>query len=144
MNRVDRLKILVRHLITLGIVPNQKGLGEILGYKNESYFSQIINNKVPLPEDFINKIKSLDERINEHWLIEGTGEMLIDSTSQINNSGEFSNTGDIINTVTNNSTNQEYLEIIKSLTAQLAVSQQQVSVSQEQMNRLITIIENKL
>lgn len=144
MNRVDRLKILVRHLITLGIVPNQKGLGEILGYKNESYFSQIINNKVPLPEDFINKIKSLDERINEHWLIKGTGEMLIDSTSQINNSGEFSNTGDIINTVTNNSTNQEYLEIIKSLTAQLAVSQQQVSVSQEQMNRLITIIENKL
>lgn len=144
MNKVDRLKILVRHLISLGVVPNQKGLGELLGYKNESYFSQIINNKVPLPEDFISKIKSLDESISEHWVIDGAGEMLIDSTSQINNSGEFSNTGDIINTVTNNSTNQEYLEIIKSLTAQLAVSQQQVSVSQEQMNRLITIIENKL
>ena len=124
-------------------MPNQKSLGELLGYKNESYFSQIINNKVPLPEDFISKIKSLDENISERWIIDGAGEMLIDSTSQINNSGEFSNTGDIINTVTNNSTNQEYLEIIKSLTAQLAVSQQQVSVSQEQMNRLITIIENK-
>ena len=144
MNKVDRLKILVRHLVSLGVVPNQKSLGELLGYKNESYFSQIINNKVPLPEDFISKIKSLDENINERWIIDGAGEMLIDSTSQINNSGEFSNTGDIINTVTNNTTNQEYLEVIKSLTAQLAVSQQQVSVSQEQMNRLITIIENKL
>ena len=69
--------------------------------------------------------------------------MLIDNSPQINNIGEFSNTGNIINTVTNNPTNEDFIDIIKSLTSQLSVSQQQISVSQEQINRLITIIENK-
>lgn len=138
MNKVDRLKILVRHLITLGAAPNQKGLGELLGYKNESYFSQIINNKVPLPEDFISKIKSLDDRISEIWITEGSGEMLIGAVQNNKHGDNIQG-----HSVTINKTEGDYLEIIKSLTSQLSVSQQQISVSQEQINRLITIIENK-
>ena len=34
MNEVDRFRILVRHLISLGIAPNQKELGKCFGYEN--------------------------------------------------------------------------------------------------------------
>lgn len=141
MNEIDRFRILVRHLISLGIAQNQKELGKYLGYENESYFSQIVNKKVPTPKDLIEKIKSLDERININWLLTGEGEMLSGTIIQQNNQN-----GDNIqgNSVTVNKAEGDYLEIIKNLTFQLSKSQEQISKSQEQMDRLITIIENKL
>lgn len=141
MNEVDRFRILVRHLISLGIAPNQKELGKCFGYENESYFSQIVNKKVPTPKDFIDKIKSLDERISTNWLLTGEGEMLSGTVVQQNNQN-----GDNIQgaSVTINKQEGDYLEIIKNLTSQLSKSQEQISKSQEQMDRLITIIENKL
>lgn len=134
MNEVDRFKSLVRHLVRNGIVADQKSLGKLLGYENESYFSQIINHKVPTPKDFFEKIKSLDESINIEWLKNGTGNMqLTGNITQINNEGD-----NIQGTsVTINKQEGDYLDIIKSLTTQL-------TKSQEQMDRLITIIENKL
>lgn len=90
--------------------------------------------------DKLNNVLRLFPELNREWLIYGEGEMLNTSVSQTNTNGDNING----HSVTINKTEGDYLEIIKSLTAQLAVSQQQVSVSQEQMNRLITIIENKL
>lgn len=90
--------------------------------------------------DKLNNVLRLFPELNREWLIYGEGEMLNTSISQTNTNGDNING----HSVTINKTEGDYLEIIKSLTAQLAVSQQQVSVSQEQMNRLITIIENKL
>lgn len=90
--------------------------------------------------DKLNNVLRLFPELNREWLIYGEGEMLNTSISQTNTNGDNING----HSVTINKTEGDYLEIIKSLTTQLAVSQQQVSVSQEQMNRLITIIENKL
>lgn len=88
----------------------------------------------------LNNVLKLFPELNREWLIYGEGKMLNNTINQTNTNGDNING----HSVTINKTEGDYLELIKSLTAQLAVSQQQVSVSQEQMNRLITIIENKL
>jgi hypothetical protein len=77
MKRVDRNKILVRHIVSLGLATSQKDLGAKMGYENESYFSQIINEKVETPKDFILKLKTFVPDLNEAWLLTGNGEMLV-------------------------------------------------------------------
>lgn len=59
-----------------GRVKNQKDLGEKLGYSNESSFSQVINEKVSEPKDFIPKLKQVFPELNANWLLTGEGEML--------------------------------------------------------------------
>lgn len=77
MTRIDRNKTLVRHIISLGVATSQKDLGVKMGYENESYFSQIINEKVDTPKDFIKKLKDFVPTLNEGWLLTGNGEMLV-------------------------------------------------------------------
>lgn len=140
MNEIDRFRILVRHLISLGIAQNQKELGKYFGYENESYFSQIVNKKVPTPKDLIEKIKSLDERININWLLTGEGEMISSKIIQNNQNGDNIHG----NSVTIHKSTQEMSGLIQALIDQLSTNQQQISKNQEQIDRLITIIENKL
>ena len=76
MTRIDRNKALVRHIVRMGVVASQKELGVKMGYENESYFSQIINEKVETPKDFISKLKSIVPDLNVEWLETGHGNML--------------------------------------------------------------------
>lgn len=76
MTRIDRNKTLVRHIISLGIASSQKDLGVKMGYENESYFSQIINEKVDTPKDFIRRLKEFVPNLNIDWLLTGEGAML--------------------------------------------------------------------
>lgn len=76
MNRVMRNKILVSHIIEEGIAKNQKDLGAKMGYTSDSAFSQVINEKVQEPKDFITKLKRFVPNLNEEWLLNGEGEML--------------------------------------------------------------------
>ena len=89
--------------------------------------------------DKLNNVLTLFPELNREWLLYGEGEMINPIVNQTNTSGDNIQG----HSVTINKTEGDYLEIIKSLTSQLSVSQQQISVSQEQINRLITIIENK-
>jgi hypothetical protein len=81
MNELDRVKLLIKHLIAYGFAENQKGVGVLLGYNTESSFSQIINGKVKTPKNFINKLKNIEPRLNINWLETGTGSMLLDSST---------------------------------------------------------------
>lgn len=76
MSRVMRNKTLVRHMVKSGIVRNQRELGEKMGYKNESAFSQVINCRVVEPKEFTAKLKNLLPTLNEGWLVTGEGQML--------------------------------------------------------------------
>lgn len=76
MSRVIRNKTLIRHLIKAGIVKSQKDLGERMGYSNASSFSQVINEKVPEPKDFIPKLKNIMPELNDEWLTTGEGKMI--------------------------------------------------------------------
>lgn len=71
-----RNKTLVRHMVKSGIVKNQRELGEKMGYKNESAFSQVINGRVVEPKEFTAKLKNLLPTLNEGWLVTGEGQML--------------------------------------------------------------------
>ena len=82
MDKLDRYKILVRYIKNTGIAPSQKALGRLLGYSNESYFSQIINGQVPEPKDFGKKVLDLVPGLNLDWLESGEGEMIVSDGTQ--------------------------------------------------------------
>lgn len=134
----ERLKIFINSLIVNLRVKSQADFASKIGIAR-SQLSEILSGKRKVTESLVNKIHNSYPYLNKEWLTDGEGEMMIGVIQNNEN-------GDNINghSVTINKTEGDYIEIIKSLTTQLAVSQQQVSVSQEQMNRLITIIENKL
>lgn len=80
MNKIDRYKILVRHIVNSGYASSQKDLGRKIGYSNESSFSQIINEKVACPKDFVKKLKTVVPDLNIQWLLRGEGDMLLSNT----------------------------------------------------------------
>jgi len=73
---LERIKTVVKWLIGAGYASNQKGVGELLGYTNESSFSQILNGKKTLPSAFIDKLLSVDSNLSKDWILTGEGEML--------------------------------------------------------------------
>lgn len=76
MENLKRLKRIINWLIFREIAENERALADLMGYTKSS-FSQIVNGKVPLSEKFVKKLCSLDENINEVWLMTGDGEMLL-------------------------------------------------------------------
>lgn len=72
----DRIKRVVKYLVGQGIAKNQEGVGELLGYTNKASFSHVLNNRKPLPIDFVERLSSLDEKLNVLWINTGEGEML--------------------------------------------------------------------
>lgn len=74
----DRIKLVVKWLIGTGVARNQEAIGRLMGYSNKSSFSQILNDKVSLPNDFIDRLCSLNENINFVWVKEGIGNMITD------------------------------------------------------------------
>ena len=76
MNKLDRYKILIRHLTKSGVVASQRELGQKMGYNNPSAFSQVINGKTQEPKLFTQKLKDIVPNLNLEWLENGTGSML--------------------------------------------------------------------
>lgn len=129
----ERLRVFVNYLIVNLIIKSHADFAGRLGIAR-SQFSEILSGKRKVSKSLVNKIHNLFPDINTSWLLTGEGEMLSRTIIQQNNQN-----GDNIQgaSVTINKQEGDYLEIIKNLTSQL-------SKSQEQMDRLITIIENKL
>ena len=75
MSKIERVKELCKWLIYKGFASKESELAEKLGYTKSS-FSQILGEKVPLSNKFINKLCSLDDSINLDWVQVGDGEML--------------------------------------------------------------------
>jgi len=71
----QKLKLFISILKTNGDINSQNELGFKLGYKTESAFSQIVNNKVPIPESLYSRLKSLYPELYEK--IFGTDEIQI-------------------------------------------------------------------
>jgi hypothetical protein len=75
MTILQRVKKVVNWLIFVEYAKNEVDLAGKLGYTKSS-FSQITNGKVPLADKFIKKLCSVDENINEVWVVSGSGTML--------------------------------------------------------------------
>lgn len=81
-------------------------------------------------EDKLNNVLNMFPELNRDWLIYGEGEMLNPKVCQNNQNGDNING----HSVTVNKTEKDYLEIIK-------MQAEQLRKSQEQIDRLLSIIE---
>ena len=138
MNKIDRYKILVRYIVNSGCASSQKDLGRKMGYTNESAFSQIINEKVQCPTDFISKLKAIVPDLNVDWLETGSGDMLGRNISQDivgdNNTSIAGNSNHV-----NSSTTIE--KAIDEISEMRKLIQEQVRNNQEQFDRFMSVIE---
>ncbi|MCF0070242.1 hypothetical protein LZD49_07145 [Dyadobacter sp. CY261] len=76
MDILGRIKMVVSYLIASKLASSQQDLGFKLGYSTKGAFSNILNGQVSIPKKLIQKIGSLDDRINQHWIETGEGLML--------------------------------------------------------------------
>ena len=90
MNKLDRFKILINYLKSLGIIESQQDLGRKMGYNNSSAFSQVINGKAQEPKLFMQKLEELYPPLNIEWLETGEGSMLKDAAVQQTSHGDNS------------------------------------------------------
>ncbi|MDR2009233.1 MAG: peptidase S24 [Bacteroidales bacterium] len=81
MDIYNRIKSVIKWLIGNGFGNSQMDIGRLLGYSNKSSFSQVINGKVPLPGDFIDRLSSISGNINKVWIVDGVGDMLMSNDS---------------------------------------------------------------
>jgi phage repressor protein C with HTH and peptisase S24 domain len=84
MSELERIKLAVKSLISLGIAKNQEEIGTMMGYKSKSSFSQVLNGLVPLPQSFVDKLCALDDRIEKCWLLYEEGHVLKEYKQVIN------------------------------------------------------------
>ena len=136
MNKLDRFKILINYLKSLGIIESQQDLGRKMGYNNSSAFSQVINGKTQEPKLFMQKLEELYPSLNVDWLETGEGSMLkehavIQAGSHTQNAN---GNGTITQTVNESSLINEISEMRKLV-------QEQVKNNQDQFNRFMAIIE---
>lgn len=71
----QRLNDIVNYLIYSKVALDKTDLSKKLGY-NASSFSQIINERVPLTDRFINRLMEFAPNIDKNWLLTGEGTML--------------------------------------------------------------------
>ena len=76
MDLPARFRLLVTYLRNNKLVRTQKELGEMAGYTNESYVSQMATGKTPISENLLKKIEELAPDFNTNWLLFGEGDML--------------------------------------------------------------------
>ncbi len=173
MNKIDRYKILVRYLISIGVATSQQELGTKIGYNNASAFSQVLNGKTTEPKNFTEKLKGLLPSLNLDWLENGTGAMLIEennNTQENNESGQQFNgpiTGNNPQFAARDFTNNppctfgaEIDKIVSAIMAQVQITeaaheitrraqdqvdraQAQVDKAQTQIDRLLSMLETK-
>ncbi len=136
MNKIDRYKILMRYVVNAKIAPSQKAFGVLMGYTNESSFSQILNGKVREPKDFRNKLSSNIPGLNEAWIETGEGEMIKSASQQTLN-------GDHNTQIAGNNNSINLPNTLDKAIDEIAEQRKLVAKAQEQIDRLITIIERK-
>jgi hypothetical protein len=129
-------------LIHLNI--SAKVFSERLGYDRPQIVYDIQKGKTKnISKELANKIISVFPEVNKTWLLADEGEMLRDSYTQTaSESKNFTQTGDV--NINNNDT--ALVKAIDEISAQRRLvekSQQLVEKAQEQIDRLIGLLEHK-
>jgi len=150
MTELERVIKIVDWLIFEGKIKSRRELASVLDY-TESSLSQILNGKVALSEKFIKKLSMMDGRINESWIMTGSGDML---SSPINIGGVQIN-GDNTNSPIDNrhyySDSPDVLraqielldERIKEKDAQIKEKDAQIKEKDAQIKSLLEILAKK-
>ena len=121
LSKVNRLLAVAKWLqVQRGI--SMAEVGQLLGYKNSSHFSQVLHRPQPIPEGVIDTIVNVEPRINRDYLEGRSENMLIH---------EDEDAGDAI-------TPQGLAQIVSDLTG--TIREQQATI-REQNAMLRTLIE---
>lgn len=138
MEQERRIKKAINWLIYQELAENERDLSERLGYTKSS-FSQIVNGKVPLSEKFVGKLCSLDENLNSVWILTGEGDMFRCGCMN----GENKVDGNNIVGDNNNWNNVNTYETLSHALNEISEQRKLVAKAQEQIDRLITLLEKK-
>lgn len=128
MNGKERLKKVIQYAKDNNLIKSQKELGMRLGYTSETTFSQIVaKDSDKWPKNLVKKIKVLFPDINADWLLTGEGVMLKSDIPSVE-IGDDSPSFNVKSRIEQPKTLDKALDALR--------------VSQGQIDRLITIIEN--
>lgn len=83
MTKIQRVKKVIKWLIFSDFGENETEIARLLGYTKSS-LSQILNEKVPISDKFIDKLCLVDKNINKVWVLEGKENMLIKPSEKEN------------------------------------------------------------
>lgn len=148
MADTKRIKLLINWLISQGIISSQQELGEKFGITSKSYLSQLVNGRA-YSEEFINKLSEFDGRINREWLETGEGSMIISEGGSQTFHGDI-NGGDNKFSGRDMTINPpctlgfDIDKVFNEISAQRKLTEEaqaQTRKAQEQIDRLLTIIE---
>lgn len=143
METRERIISAYNHLKDVGIISSQQNVADRMGIRKESVSKAFSGNKSYLTNTFILKFNNaFDNMFNNDWLMEGKGEMLKNNQSigDIKNSsvhGVNVNGKDIYLECP---FDKNGMEIIVNMINQ---NQKNIEMFQEQINRLITLLEKK-
>lgn len=162
MEKVDRLRQVFNYIKSIGLVHTQKDLAERMQASEATVSKALRGDEQILTSSFLRRLnRAFDNVFNSKWLLNGEGDMFnkdinisqtIDTNTGVitNNIGGEDNSRSTTNT-TNNTTNN-YAECEKANTSskllgmaieEISEQRKLVSKAQEQIDRLITLLEKK-
>lgn len=149
MNRLQRIKKVVKYAIIQGIGENQAQIGQKMGYNSYSAFSHVLNGTDKEPTNFVGRLSTLIPNLNVQWIETGEGEMINDCEQKVAQivceSDDISKVKAIVQLLVKKHERElvaKNVQITKTQD-QITKSQEQISKSQEQIDRLISLLEKK-
>ena len=149
MNRLQRIKKVVRYAIIQGLGDNQAQIGRKMGYNSYSAFSHVLNGSDKEPTNFVGKLLNLVPGLNAQWIETGEGEMINDGDQKVAQivceSDDVSKVKAIVQLLVKQHERELVAKNVQITKSQelLTKSQEQISKSQEQIDRLIALLEKK-
>lgn len=141
METKDRLKKAYEYLRSNGKVHTQQDVADVMGVKKENISRAFNGNEKYLTPSFITRFNNaFGDIFNTDWLIKEHGEML--KTNQT--IGDISNSNVSGVNVSGTEIHISSLEAYNTLLRIVEANQKSTEKFQEQIDRLITLIESKL
>lgn len=142
MDKLERFRLAFQHLKNSGIAHTQRDVAKKMGATPPNVSSAMRGDEKFLTGNFLRRFNLAYGGIfNEDWLIDGVGQMLCDSPPKNDTAAIVNNQVGNGNHFTNGSTVERFLDELAAQRELTREAQQQLTKSQEQMDRLITIIE---
>ena len=141
---IQRLKRAVNYLIYKEVAETESDLAKRLNC-TKSYFSQVMNGKAKISDNFVERLCSLDRDLNKVYITTGEGELLTSQTIDGDNNTQVRGDGNKVTTHSSSSLDKaldEIGEMRKALTEAMRANQEAMRANQENTSRLLGILEN--
>lgn len=136
----ERLKSGYLYLKGRGIVHTQQDIANKMGRTKQTVSRAFNGHPLYLTSIFVENFASIFG-LNPEWILTGNGDMLADPSQEPQTAAIVNNQVGNGNHFTNGSTVERFLDELAAQRELTREAQQQLTKSQEQMDRLITIIE---